>query len=539
MGSRTDESEEIVFFESEPELEEEEVTVEEEEEETKDDDDTMTTDLNPEAIWFDGVDPKATKRTEREIETQLAGIAKDQRSKLSAKDMQNLKIKAEEGMDDKFKLMEPIADGTKASADQLKTIYSVQRRIDEFKSTLQAFDMDDVFTIPSAFSTDENGDDRPARTARKLDLFTSSQEVSLEVVKKASVYRATFGQDYHVQNLLWSGTKLLNSCDEKLRQKLLEQTSQWPVYHRSGPVYFKVMVQLILASSAQCLRGLIQQLESLKVTDFNGENVAAYVSFARGAIERLSNNNAVPFDLRTILTDAMSVTSTKAFNDVIIAMNTNHLLGIKSIETEEILQKAEEEYIALVTGNKWEAGTSSSLQDSVFVAGPCYNCGQQGHIAANCGQGGRGGRGGFAGGGRGRGGRFGRGGGRGRGGRGGGSNGRGQGGQQGNAVGYDRRPPKRGEPHERTRNGRTEKWCGRHGYWTWHPGAHTTEECRLQLRENESANVANENHASGSEPEAEETQEGRRDGDNSGGNNDSSSRQVRFAPGTAFHALHF
>jgi hypothetical protein len=205
MGSRTDESEEIVFFEPEPELEEEEVTVEEEEEETKDDDDTMTTDLNPEAIWFDGVDPKDTKRTEREIESQLAGIAKDQRSKLSAKDMQNLKIKAEEGMEDKFKLMEPIADGTKASADQLKTIYSVQQRIDEFKSLLQAFDMDDVFTIPSEFSVDENGNDRPARTARKLDLFTSSQDVSLEVVKKASVYWATFGQDYHVQNLLGAG----------------------------------------------------------------------------------------------------------------------------------------------------------------------------------------------------------------------------------------------------------------------------------------------------------------------------------------------
>jgi hypothetical protein len=480
----------------------------------------------------------------------LAGIAKDQRSKLSAKDMQNLKIKAEEGMDDKFKLMEPIADGTKASADQLKTIYSVQRRIDEFKSMLQAFDMDDVFIVPSAFSEDENGDDRPAATARKLDLFTSNQDVSLEVVKKASVYRATFGQDYHVQNLLWSGTKLLNSCDEKLRQKLLEQTSQWAVYHRTGPVYFKVMVQLILASSAQCLRGLIQQLESLKVTDFNGENVAAYVSFARGAIERLSNNNAVPFDLRTILTDAMSVTSTKAFNDVIIAMNTNHLLGIKSIETEEILQKAEEEYIALVTGNKWDAGTSSAVQDSVFFAGNCYNCGQQGHVAANCG---RGGRGGFVGGGRGRGGRFGRGGGRGRGGRGGGGpNGGGRGGgfngseqQQSSqvpTVGYDRRPPNRGEPHERTCNGRTEKWCGRHGYWTWHPGAHTTEECRLQLRDHQAANVANENPSSGSEPETtEETQVERYNEDHhAGGNNDSSSSpQVRFAGAAFHHALHF
>jgi hypothetical protein len=451
--------------------------------------------------------------------------------------MQNLKIKAEEGMDDKFKLMEPIADGTKASADQLKTIYSVQQRIDEFKSVLQTFNMDDIFTIPSEFSANASGDERLATSARKVDLFISNQSVTLEVVKKASVYYATYKKDYHVKNLLWSGTKLLNSCDEKLRQKLLEQTSQWPVYHRTGPVYFKVMVHLILASSAQCLRGLIQQLESLKVTDFNGENVAAYVSFARGAIERLSNNNAVPFDLRTILTDAMSVTSTKAFNDVIIAMNTNHLLGIKSIEMEEILQKAEEEYIALVTGNKWEAGTSSAAQDSVFFAGNCYNCGQKGHSAANCRQqnggnqfgGGRGGRGGR---GRGRGGgRFGQDGdGRGRGGQGSGPVEPNNGGQQqqvnGHGFGYDRRPPKRNEPHERTRNGRIEKWCGRHGYWTWNPGAHTTNECRLQVHES-SSHIANETVSNtGSVPEttAEATDDQNREGQHGG--NDSSSRQV-------------
>jgi hypothetical protein len=288
------------------------------------------------------------------------------------------------------------------------------------------------------------------------------------------------------------------------------------------------------------LHGLIQQLESLKVTDFNGEIVAAYVSFARGAFEHLSNNNAVPFDLQTILTDAMSVTSTKAFNDVIIAMNTNHLMGIKSIEMEEILQKAEEEYIALVMGNKREAGTSLAAQDSVFFAGNCYNCGQKGHSAANCHQqngrnqfgGGRGGRGGRGSRGHGRGGgHFGRGGdGRGRGGQGSGPVEPNNGGEQqqvnGNGFGYDHCPPKKNEPHEHTRNGRIKKWCGRHGYWTWNPGAHMTDECQLQVHES-SAHVANEmvsNTASGLETTAEADDQNRED--QHGGNDNSNSRQV-------------
>jgi hypothetical protein len=37
------------------------------------------------------------------------------------------------------------------------------------------------------------------------------------------------------------------------------------------------------------------------------------------------------------------------------------------------------------------------------------------------------------------------------------------------------------------RNGREEKWCGKHGYWTWNPGAHTSEECTMRA---ENANVA-------------------------------------------------
>lgn len=51
-------------------------------------------------------------------------------------------------------MMEPLV-GTKASQEQLKTIYSIVMHIKEFCKVLQAFDMDDVFVITNKYIQDE------------------------------------------------------------------------------------------------------------------------------------------------------------------------------------------------------------------------------------------------------------------------------------------------------------------------------------------------------------------------------------------------
>jgi hypothetical protein len=110
-------SEEIVFEEDNEEVEEDEVSSKEEEE--------MTTEHDPSARWLGGCEPLKEARTVEEATSKLAGIPKKERKNLAAKDLNNLKLKAEEGMKEKFKLMEPIMEGAKASRDQLKSIYSV------------------------------------------------------------------------------------------------------------------------------------------------------------------------------------------------------------------------------------------------------------------------------------------------------------------------------------------------------------------------------------------------------------------------------
>jgi hypothetical protein len=91
-------------------------------------------------------------------------------------------------------------------------------------------------------------------TSGAINLFTVSHKVDLEVVKKASSYMMHYGEEWLLQNLLWSSTKLLNSCNDKLQQKIEEKTMSWTVQYTTRPVYFKVMLENILATSPESMR---------------------------------------------------------------------------------------------------------------------------------------------------------------------------------------------------------------------------------------------------------------------------------------------
>jgi hypothetical protein len=158
--------------------------------------------------------------------------------------------------------------------------------------------MEDVFTLGSEYVYNETENEYfPDVNAPLINLFTSCRDVDLETVKRASAFQVMRGEDWMLQNLLWSRTKLLDSCDNKLRQKIEEKTIGWPVHHSTGPVYFKIMLENILLSSPESLQGLMTLLQDTKLNNFDGENVAEFASFSRGANEQLQNNNALPLDV--------------------------------------------------------------------------------------------------------------------------------------------------------------------------------------------------------------------------------------------------
>ena len=437
--------------------------------------------------WLGGENPRDDARTTREAALMMAGIPKTARGALTASELSKLKKSAEEGLEHKFSLLAPLDGSMTPTIDKLKGVYSVTIRVEELRNSLQMYDMADVFLIANEFAWDVNNDEfRPAQGAAPIDLFTSHADVSMDIIKKSSTFFQRRGQDYHVQNLFWSGTKILNSCDEELRKKIEEQIISFPVEHRTGPVYFKIMIGLILSSSASTMRVLTQQLSDLTIKDFDGESVITYASIMRGVVELLRNNGVVPRDSLDLIASGLKASSTDEFGDYVTHLVNAHSTGMLPLTEEDLLKKAEDKYLDLYARGKWEAGAGKDAQDSVFFVGNCYNCGKPGHMARDCrspkkddengntaaGRDGAGRGRGYGGRGRGRGGRGGRGE---RGWRGGRGAGRGER-NQGADGEVKQSPPKPGEAHQRTgAKGRTEYWCGRCGRWTDHTTAQHRE----------------------------------------------------------------
>jgi hypothetical protein len=334
------------------------------------------------ARWLGGIAALEDPRPRKDTLQMLSGVAKDKREALTTTEKSKLKKFAEEGLEFKFKLLAPLDGSNKPTLEKLQGVYSVTIRVEELRTSLQKYDMDDVFLIASDWEhVAASDEDRPAVGARPIDLFTSYGDVSLETAKKASTFHQRRGQTYHVQNLLWSGTNILNSCDEELCKKIQEQIIGYPIEHKTGPVFFKLMMGMVQASSASTMRVLTQQLEALSIEDFDGESVISYVSIMRGVVEQLKNNNAVPRDSVQLIADGLKKTSTEDFASYISLLLNAHTSGIKLLTEEALLNEAEKMYMDLYARGKWDSGTGKDKQESVLFAGNCHKCGKAGHMA--------------------------------------------------------------------------------------------------------------------------------------------------------------
>ena len=87
----------------------------------------------------------------------------------------------------------------------------------------KSYDLTDVFLIPNSmeYKSTENKY-WPVTGVLPIYLFSSYGDVNLKVVMSVSQFHMFHGATYHAENLIWSGTNLLNSCKERLNQKIQE-----------------------------------------------------------------------------------------------------------------------------------------------------------------------------------------------------------------------------------------------------------------------------------------------------------------------------
>ena len=186
-----------------------------------------------------------------------------------------------------------------------------------------AYDMDDVFKIPSTY----NGN-LPADDCEAINLFQDCSKTDLSLVIQANEFYYAYGAEYHAENIEWSGEKISNSCSASLRNKILEEVQDFKVSEKGGPVDFKIMMDLVIVTSDTAMRAVVNRINDLKLSDFDGENVLLFGSYVRGATLLLKNHNAIPHDLTQLIYKGLKMCSCVEFTEYITALQNTDKLNL-------------------------------------------------------------------------------------------------------------------------------------------------------------------------------------------------------------------
>lgn len=296
---------------------------------------------------------------------------------------------------DKFSLMKVIDE--KSTVKDFQSIYSIEIRLRELHKSLKESDLLPVFTIFHQWESSirpNRSKALPIPGPSDLNLLKKFNGTSVDNIKRSTEFWLLSGGDYHVEDIRWSGEKILASCDDALREKVLESVQSIPQIYHGGPLFFYYMMTFVTTTSDQAMRVVVDKVNRLRLSDFDGENVLVAVSFLRGAIQLLSNNSAVPHDILNTVFNMMRSCSTPAFVSFVTNLETMFKLPdlVKDGSVEFLLDKLESKYTSLLGSSQWlahsvtpnAAGFNSTShsddQDEVI----CFNCGALGHKSNVC-----------------------------------------------------------------------------------------------------------------------------------------------------------
>ena len=134
----------------------------------------------------------------------------------------------------------------------------------------------------------------------------------------------------------------------------------------------------ITSSNTDAVRAMENRVTSLKLTDFQWENMSNVVSQLRNTISRLTFLGKLPHDIVLKLLDVFQSSSVPAFNDVFKFVALQNNIGqAKTITHTEILVLASTTYRELVERSEW----SGNKKSNALV---CFKCGKDSHIIKDC-----------------------------------------------------------------------------------------------------------------------------------------------------------
>ena len=362
------------------------------------------------STWTRGKPLLTTGRNEMDVTLAYGVIQPEDRVAMAPKDLLRHQEAIVKGLPNKFKLL--VDFDPDAPMDALKNVYSVENLVSALKRSFASNGMLSEFMIPSTMEyTNATGYQTfvPGASATQINLFHHYGETELLRIKQFCAFLSKFGPSYQLENLQWGAEKILNSCEDNLRDKILEITKDFSEFETGSIVVYKVMMTLVISSTSAAIRTLTKKLETLKLTDFDGENVSTATSFVRGAVALMKSNKAVPTDIEDMTFTIFKYCSTEDFvSHVNFLSNLRLYKGLQSIDNmsyDGILLSLENKYTDLKGQEKWMAkitptesalvgydrhsnpgGNGSTPGQDTRNKNPCFNCEKPGCTPKTCDQ---------------------------------------------------------------------------------------------------------------------------------------------------------
>ena len=167
---------------------------------------------------------------------------------------------------------------------------------------------------------------------------------------------------------------LLARCNEKHR-KFLE-------VERGGPLLFKLMMDELLLNTREAANHLVNQLETTKLQNIQGEKVTDLTSIVQNTAKHLENMKdpttnlpLLPADLNAKLLTVLQTSSVTDFNEIFHTIEknaqANAVGGADPVfpSLEELCAKADARFKHLVSLNLWTGVNADETHlDATFVA---------------------------------------------------------------------------------------------------------------------------------------------------------------------------
>jgi hypothetical protein len=291
-------------------------------------------------------------------------------------DLVKFTSRATEGLKTKFRIMSL----SWKDRDQLDTVYSIGLLIIELTKHLTHFDMVDGFEqvlLPTSAND--------KRVVLMRSLLANYSTMTVNECRTSVEHYRLYGQGYHLHNLDWSQEMLERSCEDDLRNKILEKSMDIPAIQMGGHTFLTLIMHEVTSTTEDSIRALTSRITNMKLTNFKGEDVTKAASQLRGAIAALEIVNQVPHDIVERLLDIFQSTSVVEFNATFRVMCIQQrTLGMNFVRAE-IMNLAESLYSDLSSKGEWN-GVANPGDDSVFLGRRetvCWDCGETGHHAGD------------------------------------------------------------------------------------------------------------------------------------------------------------